>query len=120
MKHELSQSFYFESAHTLQRQVDAVPSRRVHGHTYIAEVTLRGEPDPGNGMLIDLGLLRRAIEAVREDLDHHLLNDVEGLGPPTLENLCSYLWKRFAPQFASLARVTVRRDASGDRCTLGI
>ena len=52
------------------------------------------------------------------DLDHHFLNDVEGLGPATLENLCSYLWKRFAPQFDSLARVTVRRDQSGDRCTL--
>jgi 6-pyruvoyltetrahydropterin/6-carboxytetrahydropterin synthase len=120
MKHEISQSFYFESAHTLQRQVDAEPSRRVHGHTYIAEITLRGEPDPVSGMVTDLGLLRRAIETVREDLDHHLLNDVEGVGPPTLENLCTYLWRRFSTQFASLARVTVSRQASGDRCTLGI
>lgn len=119
MTHELSQTFYFESAHTLQRKVDAEPSRRVHGHTYIAEITLRGEPDPVTGMLTDLGLVRRAIETVREDLDHHLLNEVEGLGAPTLENLCSYLWKRFEPLFPSLARVSVRRDASGDRCTLG-
>jgi len=118
MRHELSQSFYFEAAHTLQREVGAAPSRRVHGHTYIVEITLRGQADPASGMLVDLGLLRRAIETVRLDLDHHFLNDVEGLGAPTLENLCSYLWKRFAPQFASLARVTVRRDQSGDRCTL--
>jgi 6-pyruvoyltetrahydropterin/6-carboxytetrahydropterin synthase len=119
MKHELSQSFYFEAAHTLQREVDAAPSRRVHGHTYIAEVTLRGEADPVSGMVMDLGVLRRAIESVRLDLDHRFLNDVEGLGPATLENLCSYLWRRFAPQFDSLARVSVRRDQSGDRCTLG-
>jgi 6-pyruvoyltetrahydropterin/6-carboxytetrahydropterin synthase len=118
MKHELSQTFYFESAHTLQRQVDATPSRRVHGHTYIAEVTLRGEADPATGMVMDLGLLRRAIETVRLDLDHHFLNDVEALGPATLENLCSYLWKRFSPQFGSLWQVSVRRDQSGDRCTL--
>jgi len=118
MKHELSQSFYFEAAHTLQREVDAAPSRRVHGHTYIAEITLRGEPDPATGMVTDLGLLRRAIEAVRLDLDHHFLNDVADLGPATLENLCSFLWKRFATQFPTLAQVTVRRDQSGDRCTL--
>jgi len=119
MKHELSQSFYFESAHTLNRTVDAAPSRRVHGHTYVAEITLRGEPDPATGMVTDLGILRRAIEAVRADLDHHLLNEVPGLGPATLENLCSYLWRRFAPQFDTLARVSVRREQSGDRCTLG-
>ena len=118
MTHELSQSFYFEAAHTLQREVAAQSSRRVHGHTYIAEITLRGQPDAASGMLVDLGMLRRAIETIRLDLDHHFLNDVEGLGAPTLENLCSYLWKRFAPQFASLARVTVRRDQSGDRCTM--
>ena len=118
MSHELSQTFYFEAAHTLQREVDATPSRRVHGHTYIAQITLRGHPDAASGMLVDLALLRRAIEAVRLDLDHHFLNDVDGLGAATLENLCSYLWKRFAVQFSSLARVSVRRDQSGDRCTL--
>ena len=118
MKHELSQRFYFEAAHTLQREVDTGPSRRVHGHTYIAEITLRGQADPASGMLVDLGLLRRAIETVRLDLDHHFLNDVDGLGAATLENLCSYLWKRFAAQFSSLARVSVRRDQSGDRCSL--
>ncbi len=118
MTHELSQSFYFESAHTLERLVDAGPSRRVHGHTYIAEITLRGTPDPVSGMLVDLALLRRAIETVRLDLDHHFLNDVADLGPATLENLCSYLWRRLASQFSTLVRVSVRRDQSGDRCTL--
>jgi 6-pyruvoyltetrahydropterin/6-carboxytetrahydropterin synthase len=90
----------------------------VHGHTYIAEVTLRGEPDPVTGMVTDLGVLRRAIESVRGDLDHHFLNDVEGLGPATLENLCSYLWKRFCGQCPGLWQVSVRRDQSGDRCVL--
>ena len=39
--HELSQRFYFESAHTLRRSIEAEGSRRVHGHTYEAEVTVR-------------------------------------------------------------------------------
>ncbi len=62
MKYELSQTFYFEAAHTLQRQIDADSSRRIHGHTYLAEVTVEGQPDPISGMLIDLGFFRREIE----------------------------------------------------------
>jgi len=58
---ELSQRFYFEAAHTLERTIDAEGSRRIHGHTYHAEVTLLGNPDPASGMLVDLAYLRREI-----------------------------------------------------------
>ena len=44
--HELSKQFRFEAAHTLNRVIEAEPSRRIHGHSYRAEITLRGEPDP--------------------------------------------------------------------------
>jgi 6-pyruvoyltetrahydropterin/6-carboxytetrahydropterin synthase len=44
MKYELSQKFYFEAAHTLERKVDAEGSRRIHGHTYHCEITLEGQP----------------------------------------------------------------------------
>mgnify|MGYP000178535474 CR=1 FL=1 len=46
MKFELSQRFYFEAAHTLHRTIDAEGSLRIHGHTYHAEVTIAGQPDP--------------------------------------------------------------------------
>jgi 6-pyruvoyltetrahydropterin/6-carboxytetrahydropterin synthase len=42
---ELSQKFYFEAAHTLQRTIDAEGSRRIHGHTYHAEATVLGRVD---------------------------------------------------------------------------
>ena len=32
-----------EAAHTLERSIDAEGSRRIHGHTYTAEVMVRGE-----------------------------------------------------------------------------
>ncbi len=116
---ELSQRFYFESAHTLRRTIEAEGSRRVHGHTYHAEVFVRGEVDPASGMLIDLGYLRAIINQVREQLDHHLLDEVEGLGPATLENLCAYIYKQLAPQVPLLCAVTVERPASGDKCRYG-
>ena len=67
---ELSQRFYFEAAHTLNRGIETESSRRIHGHTYEAEVTVAGQPDATSGMLIDLGYLRSEITRVREMLDH--------------------------------------------------
>ncbi|PZO19584.1 MAG: 6-carboxytetrahydropterin synthase QueD [Burkholderiales bacterium] len=116
-QHELSQRFYFEAAHTLRRVVEAEGSRRVHGHTYETEVTVRGTPDAA-GMVIDLALLRAEIARVREQLDHHLLDEVADLGIPTLENLCSFIRLQLAPTVPGLCAVTIERRASGDRCTL--
>lgn len=118
MMYELSQRFYFEAAHTLERDIDAEPSRRVHGHTYHAEVTLRGQPDPVSGMLIDLAHFRRLLEEVRERLDHRLLNEVPGLGKPTLEGLCAFIAKQLEGRAPGLAAVSISRPASGDTCRL--
>ncbi len=118
MTFELSQRFYFEAAHTLRRSIDAQGSLRIHGHTYHAEVTLSGEPDPATGMMIDLAYLRQEVEKVRTQLDHHFLDEVEGLGPATLENLCLFLHTHLKAALPTLVRVVVERPASGDKCCL--
>jgi hypothetical protein len=74
-------------------------------------------PDPASGMLIDLGFLERALEDARDALDHRFLDEVENLGPATMENLSAWIWRRLAPSVSGLARVTVYRDSSGDMCS---
>ena len=115
---EISQKFYFDAAHTLRREIEAESSRRIHGHTYHAEVTLTGEVDPQTGMVVDLGLVRAAIEQLRPRLDHHLLDEVEDLGVPTLENLTAFIWRAIADVLPGLVQVRVWRDGVGDSCTL--
>ncbi len=119
MNHEISQRFFFEAAHTLQREVETPGSARVHGHTYQAEVSVRGEPDGRTGMVMDIALLRSRIEAIRAQLDHHMLDEVAGLGVPTLENLCSYIAGQLST-CPGLSAVRVWRDSAGDSCTLRI
>lgn len=114
----LSQRFFFDAAHTLRREIESEGSRRIHGHTYHAEVAVRGPLDPATGMVIDLGLLRERLQAVRVQLDHHLLDDVPGLGIPTLENLCLFISGALADLRPRPARVRVWRDALGDECLL--
>jgi 6-pyruvoyltetrahydropterin/6-carboxytetrahydropterin synthase len=114
--YELSKQFRFDASHTLERHIETDASRRIHGHSYRAEVTLRGQPDPASGMLIDLGVLEQMLGEVRESLDHHLLDQVAGLGPATLENLCAWIWRGLAPRLPGLARITIHRDSTGDTC----
>jgi 6-pyruvoyltetrahydropterin/6-carboxytetrahydropterin synthase len=113
---ELSKQFRFEAAHTLERSVEVESSRRIHGHSYRAEVTLRGAPDAATGMIMDLTHLQAALETAREGLDHRLLDDVPDLGPPTMENLARWIWNRVAPHCVGLAKVSVFRDSNGDAC----
>lgn len=118
--HELSQRFVFEAAHTLNRAFETESSRRVHGHTYHGELTVAGTPDPRSGMLMDLAQLRAAIEDIRHRLDHRLLDEVDRLGPPTLENLCSFIAQVAREKVPHLAVVRVWREATGDSCRLTV
>ena len=76
---ELTKSFRFEAAHSLKGTTFGAASEEIHGHSFRAEVSVRGTPDPQTGMVLDLGLLERSMEEVRKTLDHKLLNKVEAL-----------------------------------------
>jgi len=111
---EISQEFSFDAAHFL----DGAPEyRRMHGHSFYAEVTLRGEPSAETGILRDLGDVNTVLSAIRETLDHRLLNDVEGLGKPTLENLAKFIFERAREKLPEVARVKLRRPSYGQTCT---
>ncbi|MCW8207602.1 adenosylmethionine--8-amino-7-oxononanoate transaminase [Verminephrobacter aporrectodeae subsp. tuberculatae] len=117
----ISQRFFFDAAHTLRREIEAEGSLRVHGHSYHAEVSLSGPCDPASGMVLDLGLLRRGLDAVRAQLDHRMLDEVPGLGTPTLENLCIFIAQALPAELRPRAcRVRVWREALGDSCTLDL
>ena len=66
-----------------------------HGHNYRLEVTLRGEPDPKSGMVVNLVDLKEILQReVMARFDHKDLNlDTPYFGdkPPTPENLASVI-----------------------------
>jgi len=115
--YELSREFRFDAAHTLQRTIDVEPSRRIHGHSYRAEVTIRGLPDAETGMLIDLSLFDRVLQEAREGLDHRFLDEIDDLGQTTIENLSAWIWRKLSPKCPNLWRVTVRRDSDTGACS---
>ena len=113
---ELTKSFRFEAAHTLGGTTLGAVSEEIHGHSYRAEVTVAGIPDAATGMIVDLGLLQRRLEAIRGRLDHKHLNRINALGTPTLEHLARFIFDE-VKDLGAVTRVSVYRDSCGEACT---
>lgn len=112
---EITQEFGFDAAHYLG--VGGAENRRIHGHSFYAEVTLRGEPDPVTGVVRDLGEVKAALAHIAGSLDHQLLNEIDGLERPTLENLARYIHRAARSKLPEVVRVKVRRPSYGQACT---
>lgn len=76
-----------------------------HGHNYVLEVTLEGDPDPITGMVFDLKRLKELIQqSVIDPMDHRFLNhEVPPFDKivPTTENVAAEIWRRLSPYFSS-------------------
>jgi 6-pyruvoyltetrahydropterin/6-carboxytetrahydropterin synthase len=68
-------------------------------------------------MIVDLGLLERSMADARDALDHRFLDEINGLGPATMENLSRWIWDRLQPAVGKLHKVCVYRDSSGEACS---
>jgi 6-pyruvoyltetrahydropterin/6-carboxytetrahydropterin synthase len=79
-------------------------NRNGHGHNYVLEVTLEGQPDPVTGMVYDLKDLKDVMSRqVIDPMDHrHLNHEIPPFDKviPTTENLAIEIWRRLEPEFA--------------------
>lgn len=90
-----------------------------HGHNFVLEVSVEGEPDPVTGMIVDLKGLKDILEhEVVAPMDHRFLNyEVEPFGKviPTTANIALEIWRRLEKQLTSaqfrLARVRLFETA---------
>ncbi len=90
-----------------------------HGHNYIVEVTVEGDPDPRTGMVMDLKDLKQILEEeVVTPMDHRFLNyEVPPFDRviPTAENVATEIWRRLEPRIgqpgATLAKVRLYETA---------
>jgi 6-pyruvoyltetrahydropterin/6-carboxytetrahydropterin synthase len=97
----------FEAAHRLPQVPEGHPCGRMHGHSYSVELHARGEMDPKTGWIFDLAEIDQAFAPLHAQLDHHCLNEIEGLSNPTSEHLAIWIWKRLKPTMPNLCKVVV-------------
>ena len=119
----ITKSIHFDAAHYLKiadAEEAGRPYARMHGHSFTLDVTLAGAPDPETGWIEDFAAVQEALEGLRNQLDHHLLNEIEGLEAPTLENICIWVADRLRADFPSLVEVRIARPSNGEACVLSV
>jgi 6-pyruvoyltetrahydropterin/6-carboxytetrahydropterin synthase len=111
----LAREFTFEAAHRLPNVPESHKCARLHGHSFRVELICEGNVNPQTGWLIDFADLKVAFEPLHEQLDHHYLNEIEGLENPTAENLARWVWVRTKKRLPMLSQVNVA-ETCHSRC----
>ena len=117
---ELTRQYHFSAGHRLESAAFTPEANariygqcyRQHGHNYLVEVTIGGQPDAVTGMAADLSALDDAVKRLVLDLvDHYDLSSaVPALAGVTTtgENLARAFWQWIEP---ALPRGSLRRVA---------
>jgi 6-pyruvoyltetrahydropterin/6-carboxytetrahydropterin synthase len=81
---------------------DKCANRNGHGHNYVMEVTVAGEPKEHTGYVVDLKKLKEILKLeIVDKVDHkHLNEDVEFMKGiiPTAENIAKVIWNILQPK----------------------
>lgn len=126
----VTRKLHFNAAHRLhnpdksdewnRRTFGKCNSVNWHGHNYVLEVTVRGEPDEETGYVIDLSVLKRiVVERVVSVCDHSNLNlDVDFLSGvlPSTENFATAIWNRLVDALPSGELHCVRLCETDNNC----
>lgn len=112
MRVSLTKSFTFEAAHFLPTFPEGHKCRRMHGHSFRVDVVVAGDVPAEAGYLIDYGEMKEALGPVKVQLDHYLLNEIEGLENPTAENLARWIFDRLKPTLPLLQIIRVHETCT--------
>ncbi|MEK6755249.1 MAG: 6-carboxytetrahydropterin synthase [Bacteroidota bacterium] len=91
---------------------DKCANKMGHGHNYVLEVTVAGEPSQKTGYVIDLKKLKEIVKReILDKVDHkHLNYEVDFLSGiiPTAENIAKGIWSVLEPKIKEGRLYSVR------------
>ncbi len=111
---KIFKSITFESAHFLPNVPEGHKCGRLHGHSFRVEIHVSGPLDPHTGWVVDFADVKAAFKPLFEQLDHHYLNEIEGLENPTSEVIAQWIWRKLKPALPGLSEIVLH-----ETCTAG-
>jgi len=111
---KIYKDFSIEAAHRLPNVPTGHKCSRLHGHSFLVRIEVEGQPDPVRGWVMDFTDIKTIFQPIYERLDHHYLNDIEGLENPTSENLAIWIWQQLKPLLPELSSIEIK-----ETCTSG-
>lgn len=95
----------FEAALTLTRLAAGDRRRRVHGHSYVIRLHLQAPLDEVMGWTVDYGDVKARFRPLYQRLDHHRLDQLDGLDAADTPNLLYWLRARLSEDLPQLDRI---------------
>lgn len=111
---DIFKEFIIEAAHRLPNVPAGHKCARLHGHSFHIEIHVRGPVEEESGWVMDFADIKKVFKPLFDQLDHHYLNEIDGLSNPTSENLARWLWHHLYPNLPMLCKIVVR-----ETCTAG-
>jgi 6-pyruvoyltetrahydropterin/6-carboxytetrahydropterin synthase len=108
--YELVQTVRFESARRLPKVHEGHPCKNLYGLAFYLDIHVVGSLDPETGWVFDFAEIDRAMKPLRDQIDHHYLNDVPGLENPTSEVLVTWIWDHLKPSLPGLTQLVLREN----------
>jgi len=109
---DIFKEFRFEAAHRLPNVPQGHKCHRLHGHSFVVQVHVRGTIGETSGWVCDFSDISTAWLPLHQQLDHRYLNEVVGLPNPTSENLARWCWMRLRDALPGLSKVVVQETCS--------
>ena len=106
--------FDIEAAHRLPKVPEGHKCARLHGHSFHVRISVEGPVQPESAWVMDFADIATAFRPLWQELDHHYLNDIDGLENPTSESIAQWIWTRLKPRLPQLYEVSIR-----ETCTSG-
>ena len=97
----------FEAAHLLPNVPEGHKCARLHGHSFGVGISVDGPIGETSGWVLDFADLSAAWAPLHDALDHHYLNEVEGLEMPTSERLAQWVFDGLIDALPLLSRVRI-------------
>lgn len=111
---QIFKEFSIEAAHRLPHVPEGHKCARLHGHSFKILICVEGPVEDQTGWVMDFADIKSCFQPIYDQLDHHYLNEIEGLENPTSENLAKWIWDRLKPTLPELHTVQIK-----ETCTSG-
>jgi len=111
---QIFKEFNIEAAHRLPNVPEGHKCSRLHGHSFMVSIYVEGPIGENTGWVMDFGDIKKVFKPIYEQLDHHYLNDINGLENPTSENIAKWIWQHLKPNLPLLSAIKIK-----ETCTSG-
>jgi 6-pyruvoyltetrahydropterin/6-carboxytetrahydropterin synthase len=117
---EITKQFTFEAAHYFPNMPEGHIYKKIHGHSFVGEVTFYGKQKKDNQWVNDFGEINLSLEKIKKKLDHQCINNIKEIGLPTLENIAMWIGKQLKKEYSNVRSVKLSRPSCGEACVYKI